>query len=318
MKANNPRDHIASARRLTCAVRLLALLLLTCVLASCGSAEVAVLPTIAVLPSVTPAPTDTFTPSPTSTPSATETPDAIATSRSEIQATNAMAEQTLFAMQTSIAPTLTPTPSIIPSLTITMTRTPLPSPLPTRTESPISFNEAEYVQLITDGFRQGTSLISIQVADGRGVGGERVIIVAYASAASSVQLVYLEWMLLFFDIGKALTSNGLDVDAASLIMGDELGNTAGIIVASATDILAYYRDEITPEVFLDRLQVTSLSGDDLGVSPPRISTSGGCPDLSYTCTQLSSCEQARACLASGNSSLDADGDGIPCESICGG
>lgn len=44
-------------------------------------------------------------------------------------------------------------------------------------------------------------------------------------------------------------------------------------------------------------------------------SSGGCPSLSATCSMLT-CEQAYACLAAGNTRLDGDSDGIPCESIC--
>ncbi len=36
------------------------------------------------------------------------------------------------------------------------------------------------------------------------------------------------------------------------------------------------------------------------------------------CTQMQSCEQAYACLQAGDSGLDRDGDGVPCESICPG
>ncbi len=36
------------------------------------------------------------------------------------------------------------------------------------------------------------------------------------------------------------------------------------------------------------------------------------------CTQMTSCEQAYACLQAGDSGLDRDGDGVPCESICPG
>ena len=55
------------------------------------------------------------------------------------------------------------------------------------------------------------------------------------------------------------------------------------------------------------------------VQPPPISLppqgGAGCPSLSATCSQLT-CDQAYACLAAGNSRLDGDGDGVPCESIC--
>lgn len=44
-----------------------------------------------------------------------------------------------------------------------------------------------------------------------------------------------------------------------------------------------------------------------------------CPSLAFTCTQLFTCGEARACLNAGNFSLDSDGDGIPCEeSLCAG
>lgn len=49
--------------------------------------------------------------------------------------------------------------------------------------------------------------------------------------------------------------------------------------------------------------------------PPVVGAS--CPSLDYTCPQLT-CEQAYACLAAGNGRLDADKDGKPCETQCGG
>lgn len=36
------------------------------------------------------------------------------------------------------------------------------------------------------------------------------------------------------------------------------------------------------------------------------------------CSVMQSCEQAYACLRDGDSGLDRDGDGVPCESICPG
>lgn len=44
-----------------------------------------------------------------------------------------------------------------------------------------------------------------------------------------------------------------------------------------------------------------------------------CPSVLYTCAQLLSCEEAQACLAAGNTSLDPDLDGLPCEeNLCFG
>lgn len=42
-----------------------------------------------------------------------------------------------------------------------------------------------------------------------------------------------------------------------------------------------------------------------------------CPSTSARCTEMT-CEQAYACLAAGNRTIDRDGDGVPCESICPG
>jgi hypothetical protein len=49
--------------------------------------------------------------------------------------------------------------------------------------------------------------------------------------------------------------------------------------------------------------------------PTLTPTSGGgvCPSTGFTCPQLFTCQEAYACLAAGNLSLDPDGDGIPCE-----
>ncbi len=49
---------------------------------------------------------------------------------------------------------------------------------------------------------------------------------------------------------------------------------------------------------------------------PAVVNPGLCPGEGARCTQLSTCEQAYACLAAGNRSLDRDGDGIPCEALC--
>jgi len=52
-------------------------------------------------------------------------------------------------------------------------------------------------------------------------------------------------------------------------------------------------------------------------APPPPPSGATCPNTSSTCSQLT-CQQAYACLAAGNKSLDRDHDGVPCESICPG
>jgi len=44
-----------------------------------------------------------------------------------------------------------------------------------------------------------------------------------------------------------------------------------------------------------------------------------CPSVLFTCSQLLTCQEAQACLAAGNTSLDPDSDGLPCEeNLCFG
>lgn len=43
-----------------------------------------------------------------------------------------------------------------------------------------------------------------------------------------------------------------------------------------------------------------------------------CKGLPRVCTQMVSCEQAKQALKCGNTKLDRDKDGVPCESICSG
>lgn len=46
--------------------------------------------------------------------------------------------------------------------------------------------------------------------------------------------------------------------------------------------------------------------------------SNQCANLPRTCGQMVSCDQAKLALKCGNTKLDRDKDGVPCESICPG
>ncbi|MHA3078850.1 excalibur calcium-binding domain-containing protein [Acinetobacter sp. ANC 5502] len=54
------------------------------------------------------------------------------------------------------------------------------------------------------------------------------------------------------------------------------------------------------------------------MSKTKSSSLGSCGSYPRTCGQMKSCAQAREALKCGNTRLDRDHDGIPCESICGG
>lgn len=55
--------------------------------------------------------------------------------------------------------------------------------------------------------------------------------------------------------------------------------------------------------------------EDIPQSQPTtiLSSASSCPS---TCNKMASCAQAKQCLAQGDTNLDRDGDGIPCETLC--
>ncbi len=60
---------------------------------------------------------------------------------------------------------------------------------------------------------------------------------------------------------------------------------------------------------VDLIQPTPI----VGGTPGGGTVGGTCPSTTSTCSQLTSCDQAIACLVAGTPGLDADNDGIPCE-----
>ncbi|MFN8531496.1 MAG: SH3 domain-containing protein [Anaerolineae bacterium] len=67
-------------------------------------------------------------------------------------------------------------------------------------------------------------------------------------------------------------------------------------------------------IFTPGAVTTPLAGGTPGTVDPSL-----CPNVTYTCSQIQavggSCINAQACLQAGNTSLDGDLDGIPCETI---
>jgi hypothetical protein len=119
---------------------------------------------------------------------------------------------------------------------------------------------------------------------------------------------------------------------ASLLVGDQLianGAIDGEEVEQGNKL--WYRTQVNGQTLyafsgiLDSSAPSSAGGSASGgsSSSPTMSqpvlSGGACPNISATCGQLNSCDEARACYAAGNTSLDGnDKDGIPCESLCGG
>lgn len=48
----------------------------------------------------------------------------------------------------------------------------------------------------------------------------------------------------------------------------------------------------------------------------RTPASTSCDNLPRTCKQMTSCEQAKRAYRCGNTRLDRDKDGVPCENLC--
>ncbi len=88
---------------------------------------------------------------------------------------------------------------------------------------------------------------------------------------------------------------------------------------------------LTPVLQYDEATGSVIIGTDAGSvvqTTPQPGTQGGtatgavpsvCPSTAFNCNQLFTCDEARACLAAGNFSLDADNDSVPCEEVlCAG
>ena len=87
---------------------------------------------------------------------------------------------------------------------------------------------------------------------------------------------------------------------------------ANVIAGTTTQVITF--DDATASVIL-----TTQTGG--AVPPPEggggIPTDTICPDLSFTCNQFFTCDEAQACFNAGNFTLDADDDGVPCEAtVC--
>lgn len=108
-----------------------------------------------------------------------------------------------------------------------------------------------------------------------------------------------------------------DLDATEAITSDYallITNITGLTVTGPGLAL----DPITGQP----IQVQSTFGGQFtpipGVTPVATAVPVTCPSLAFSCTQLTTCDQAKACLAAGNFTLDPDANGNPCPNLCGG
>lgn len=267
---------------------LFALSLLLCLMAACAPAapQIVIVPTLASLPSETPTPQLSYTPSLTFTPRPTLTPteNILETQVAMVNVTLAVfLTQNAVYTETAAAAMPVSASSLTPSLTITSTLPPTAAP------------------------PQVTPVLA--------------------------QPVYVTRLANLRDCASRDCNSVLQIEAGNALLvtgtmqGDAItpGNPLWFQVDHFGQILFIYSELVSatpptqaPATLAPPPLVIPTAAESFGLAPPPISVpqgGGSCPSTSATCGQLT-CEQAYACLAAGNGRLDADDDGIPCESVC--
>lgn len=93
-----------------------------------------------------------------------------------------------------------------------------------------------------------------------------------------------------------------------------------LILAAALSVLAISSNAGVTTVD-NPFQGNSVLKESVEVDHPLFAKGSGgsqCKGLPSTCGQMANCEQAKQALKCGNTRLDRDKDGVPCESICPG
>jgi len=184
-------------------------------------------------------------------------------------------------------------------------------------------------QLVLDSFDQRKTATGYCIDVGVGAALRIEVLKVTGNLSPMASFSPLDNPTQFLAVGRTITGQNL------LTVGPILISTAGrylIVVSDASD---------TPAPGSYALLVTNIAGltliaPGLGIDPatgqvvvnpvqavstaiPGIivtATPGGttaCPSTGFTCSQLFTCQEARACLGAGAFQLDPDGDSIPCE-----
>lgn len=117
------------------------------------------------------------------------------------------------------------------------------------------------------------------------------------------------YILILADVGDPSRIGGPTGDFAFSV-SDITGRNVTFIYFDATTQSVLTTDDAT----LAGVSAGTFTGDTFTGQQSQSQTSAvSCPSTAFTCSQLFTCEEARACLSAGNFSLDPDNDGIPCE-----
>ncbi len=117
-----------------------------------------------------------------------------------------------------------------------------------------------------------------------------------------------------------IISAGTSVVVTGSTAGQEVtaGNALWYQVQYGGQVAYVYSPSLTKNVPVQIVPTANQQFVSPVIVPPALSNNAvGCPDINATCKQLTTCEQARACMAAGNTDLDADHHGNPCEDLCG-
>lgn len=223
---------------------------------------------------------------PSNTPTPTHTATATLTATPTFTPSATPTPTLTFTPSATYTPTLTPTPTFTPSITFTPSTTFTPSATRTATVTPTATRRvsATPTPSRTASVTAGVPVTASSTVNLRGGPGTNYPVVGTLSAGQTAQAVARngDWLYL---------ANGMWV--AGWLVSTQ-GNVSGLPTRAAPAAPAQPAQPAVP------------------TTAPGIS---GCPSLSYTCDELT-CEQAYACLAAGNRSLDRNNNGVPCESKC--
>jgi hypothetical protein len=131
-----------------------------------------------------------------------------------------------------------------------------PTSLPSATSDTTQDDERDIINMIRGA--TDIDVVSVEIADGRANGGERIAIITYRSTAITDADLGGEWGSIFGAVYNAVSLDSIDIDAVSIIIGNQSGNAIGIVATSMNDLEAVMNNRITFEEFYRRLSITDL------------------------------------------------------------
>lgn len=253
-------------------------------MASCtpGPAKVVVIPTLAVLPSATP--TSTVVPTEAASPTHTATDLPSATWTPNLAETQlAQANATNAAAQGTLAQLLTAD---------AVTDTPVASDTPSAT--------------LTDTLTPSITPVPVVAMNPQLIYARSLADLHTCASRECVQITQLQ-------TGQSVTANG--TIAGEVVDGSHASWYR--VEYQGQELFVYAQlMSINPPAPPTAIPVSVATFPPVSLPPAAAAFSATCPDVHANCSALT-CAEAYACLAAGDTKLDRDKDGIPCESICG-